>query len=56
MSTTSDNSRRYNKDNRKQKQKKQDNHCKNIIRPDVATTPIIYISKMLLLTGAYNKK
>ena len=56
MAATSDNSRKYNKDNRKAKQKNRTTTTKISSRPDVATTSIIYISKMLLFTSAYNKK
>ena len=55
MAATSDNSRKYNKDNRKAKQKNRTTTTKISSRPDVATTSIIYISKRLF-TSACNKK
>ena len=54
MTATSDNSKKY-KDNRKAKQKNRTTTTKISSRPNVATTPIIYISKRLF-TSAYNKK
>ena len=54
MTATSDNSKKYNKDNRKTKQKNRTTTTKISFRLDVATS-IIYISKRLF-TSAYNKK